>query len=103
MKKEYFVNLRPAAVVKHRIHEKKCPFNQNSVNMMSLGSFKSAGEALTEAEKLFHGVMPCPFCLKDFKERKVQKFSSGNRNNQVPASFSSITPTWESALFSSES
>jgi hypothetical protein len=100
MKKEYFVNLRPAAVVKHRIHEKECPFNHNSGNRISLGSFISAGEALAEAEKLFHGAMPCPFCSKELIAVSDQNYSYGNRKNPVPASFSSIMPTWESALFS---
>ena len=103
MKREFFINLRPGTVVKHRIHEKECPFNHDSENRISLGSFISAGEALAEAEKLFHGAMPCPFCSKEFYVRTAQKYSAGNRIKTVPVSFSSIMPAWESAFFSAVS
>lgn len=100
MKKEFFVNLIPGALVKHRIHEKECPFNYNSENRIPLGSFLSDSEALSEAEKLFHGTLPCPFCLKELIVTTKQESSARNSINEVPVSFSSIMPTWDSVFVS---
>jgi hypothetical protein len=99
MKESFFINLKPGVSVKHFIHRSNCPFLPDERNRVSLGSFRSAREALMDGRKYFTGTESCPFCSKDQDTNKEQHSSAELHGNHDHVTFCTLDSSWESAMF----
>jgi hypothetical protein len=102
MTEKYFISRDPRINVIHTVHRQGCPFLPTSEKRILLGVFGSSQDAVKKGSGYFRSPAGCPFCLKEYNEKKKPAFIEGAANQDFISS-SRVKTTWESLLFCSVS
>jgi len=94
---KYYVGIRPQTSDCHAVHKEGCPFLLEADKRISLGTYNSPDEAVSEGRRHFDKSDYCLFCSKEYHSPKEDI----STEIPVPADLLSseqLHSTWESAL-----